>query len=566
MEIKLSYCMLLIMGFLFSDTTIAKSKKPFKGKQKCFDYIIIGFGAAGAVLARKLSDDFSASVLVLEAGENNVLDPMTLSPEPFIFDQTLVYAPNFAATYPILTPAGGAIIYSEGREWGGGAAHNDMQAVRGVPADYNRWGIDSQNPQWFYPNILPLMKALETYTPDDTIANPTQRGFSGPIHITQNPSIDEDELAIALSEVAGAPFVSDYNNALLSNVSTGPIQNFVTAGQGSRRSFSAYDFTTIGEIIDMKGRGLNGRQLRVRGNAIVSKIIFNTQCTVPKAIGVEYAYNNPDRNNMEVKTVYARKEIILCAGAINTPKILMLSGIGDAQTLQELGINVVVDNPHVGAHLQNQYGAIAMLAEAEPTRHIPGGQIISFIDERPYMPADEIRRMQVIAVDSEESKILAGFILKPQSVGSVTIASKDPLMPAQVRMNMYSDGTVNDVGSDAYLTVSFFKIAQAVAQTSGHVVVYPTSEQYASDDMLFAAALNPASLAIAYHNVGTTRMGTSIDNSVVDGNLRVHGVRNLMVADIGVESSIVSGNTCYSAYLIALVAAQILGAPTLPAL
>lgn len=606
MKIKLIHCTMFILGILLPNASFAKCKKPFKGNQKCFDYIIVGFGSAGAILARKLSDDFNVSVLVLEAGENNVLDPITLSPTPFIFDSELVYAPNFAATYPILTPAGGAIIYSEGREWGGGAAHNDMQAVRPNQTDANQWGLDANNAQWFYPNILPLMKALETYTPDGTIADYTQRGCCGPIGITQNPPIVDDELAEAMAEVTGSPFTSDYNNVLLSNVSTNAVQSFVTAGQDARRSFSAYDFTTIGEIIDEKGRGLYGRQLRVRGNAVVSKLLFSgLNCSEPRAIGVEYIYNNPDRNTTQVRRVYARNKIILAAGAINTPKILMLSGIGDAQALQELGIDVVVDNPNVGAHLQNQYGAIATLAEAEEvrsvsngvldvnihrrshvhsnlknqydalsafigadiTRHIPGGQLLSFIDERPYMPADEVRRMQVIGVDAEPMKILAGFILKPQSVGAVTITSKDPLIPAKVRMNMYSDGTFEDVGSDAYLTVSFFKIAQAIAAASGHVVTFPTPEQYeAGDAALFAAALNPSSLAITYHNVGTTRMGTSVANGVVDGDLHVFGVKNLMVADIGALPTSPSGNTCYSAYVVALVAAQVLGVPTPSAL
>lgn len=606
MKMKHLYIVLLMLGILSSETNFAKHKKPFKGNQQKFNYIIVGFGSAGAILARKLSDNFNLSVLVLEAGENNVLDPMTLSPTPFIFDQELVYAPNFAATYPVLTPAGGAVFYSEGKEWGGGAAHNDMQAVRGVPSDYNKWGLDSNNPQWFYPNVLPLMKELETYTPNDTVADYTQRGCCGPIGITQNPPINEDELAIAMAQVTGSSFTSDYNNALLPSISTNAVQSFVTSGDNARRSFSAYDFCPIGEVIDGEGRGLDGRKLRVLSNAVVTRLLFDDSgCANPKVIGVEYLYNDPEVASEQVKTAYACCKVILCAGAINTPKILMLSGIGDAGVLQELGIDVVVDNPNVGAHLQNQYGAIAMLAEAEEmrnvavelcdtdnnqqshvpsnlqnqyqvhakkaksktTRHIPGGQLLSFIDERPYMPADEVRRMQIIGVDTEPMKALAGFILKPHSVGSVSIVSKDPLMPAKVRMNMYSDGTFADVGSDAYLTVSFFKIAQAIADASGHVVTYPTPEQYAAgDEALFEAALNPSSLSITYHSVGTTRMGTNKFNSVVDGNLHVHGVRNLMISDIGVESSIVSGNTCYSAYVIALVAAQILGVPTPPVL
>lgn len=562
MKTKLFYSVVSILTLLLPADVAAKSKV-YKGHQKEFDYIIVGFGAAGAVLARKLSDGNKNSVLVLEAGENNILDPRTLSPEPFIFDQTLVYDPSFAATYPVLAPAGGAVIYSEGREWGGGAAHNDLQVVRGVPADYNQWAFDSNNLQWLYSNVLPLMKALEKYTPDDTIADPTQRGFFGPISVTQNPPIDDDEFAIAIADVTGSPIVSDYNNALLSNVCTGAVQQFVTAGSNSRRSFSAYDFTPIDEVMDEKGRGLNGRKLRVMGNAVVSRILFDGN----KAIGVQYLRNLPGKRSEQVRKVYAKKKIILCAGAINTPKILMLSGIGDAAMLENLGIDVVVNNPNVGANLQNQYGAIAMLEDMEPVRHLPGGSILSFIDERPYMPADSIRRMQLIGVDTPEETIIGGFLMQPKSRGSVTITSKDPLIPAKVSMNMYTDGTFSDVGSDAYLVVSFFKIAREIAAAADHRVTYPTPEQYeAGDEALFAAALNPSSLAITYHNVGTTRMGTSIANGVVDGNLHVMGTKGLMVGDIGVESIIVSGNTCYSAYVIALVAAKILGVPTPPAL
>lgn len=560
MRIQLLY-IVMIITVVFPFDIISKHK-PYEGNEKEFDYIIVGFGAAGAVLARKLSDGNKNSVLVLEAGENNVLNPMTLSPQPFIFDQTLVYDPSFAAIYPILTPTG-AIIYSEGREWGGGAAHNDLQTVRPIPADANAWAASSQNNQWLYRNILPLMKALEKYTPDGTVANPTQRGSFGPISVTQNAPIDTDEFAIAIADVTGAPLVSDYNNALLSNVSTGAVQQFVTSGENNRRSFSAFDFTPIGQVIDNEGRGLNGRKLRIMGNAVVARILFDGN----KAIGVQYLRNCADKKSEQIKKVYARKKVILSAGAINSPKILMLSGVGDKTTLQNLGIDVVLHNPHVGANLENQYGVLAHLEDIEMVRHIPGGSILSFINAQPYMPADEIRRMQLIGVDTPEETMIGGFIVKPKSRGSVTITSKDPLIPAKVSMNMYTDGTYADVGSDAYLTVSFFKIVQDIAAAADHTVIYPTPEQYAAgDEALFAAGLNPSSLVITYHNIGTTRMGTSRENSVVDGNLQVHGIKNLMIADIGVLPESPSGNPCYSAYVVALIAAQVLGIATPPIL
>lgn len=534
------------------------AEKVFKGHQDKFDYIIVGFGAAGAILARKLSDNFDNSVLVLEAGENKILDPVVLSPDPEEFEDELGFDPTYSITYPIPAPAGVA-TYSEGRTWGGGATHNDMQAVRPTPNDTVAWATMGNNAQWLYANILPLMTALETYTPDGTVANPTQRGLTGPIGLTQNVAVSDDPLAMAIATVAAAPFTADYNNALLSTVSTGPIQLFTKAGE--RRSFSAYDFMTIGEIMDHKGRGLHGRKVRVMGNAVVTRILFDGT----KATGVQYLRNHSDKKSEKIKKVYARKQVILCAGAINSPKLLMLSGIGDAEMLNNLGIDVVVDNPNVGAHLENQYGAIALMTY---NTEIPGGQIASFIDERPYMPADSVRRMQLIGMNaSEDVALLAGLILKPSSVGSVTIVSKDPLMQPKVDMNMYSDGDVTTVGSDAYKVVSFLKLAKAIATAAGSTMIYPTEEQYAAgDEALLQAAQNPSSLVIAYHTIGTTRMGTSIANGVVDGNLRVLGAQNLMVLDIGSLPVSPSGNTCYSAYITALIGAQVLGVPTPPAL
>jgi choline dehydrogenase len=561
-KIQRFYCLLIILTVFFPIHMVGK-QKIYKGHKNLFDYIIVGFGAAGAILARKLSDGNKQSVLVLEAGENNILTPETLLPNPFGPELMLSFAPNYAATYPVITPADTVINYSEGREWGGGAAHNDMQAVRPTRLDASSWALKAGNNQWSYDQILPLMKSLETYTSNGTIINPTQRGLHGPIHLTQNPSISNDSLAIAIASVTGAPFISDYNNALLSNVSTDPIQLFNTKGvvPGSRRSFSAYDFMHIGTIMDKKGRGLHGRKVRVMGNAVVSRILFDNK----KAIGVQYLRNVSSKKSEQIKKVYARKKVILCAGAINTPKLLMLSGIGDAKLLNNLGIDVVEDNPNVGSHLENQYGAGVIITYSTP---IPGDQIAGFIDERPYMPADSMRRMQLIGINiSDTIAELVGLVLHPSSVGSVTIVSKDPLIPAKINMNMYSDATVSDIGSDAYLVVSFFKIAKAIATAMGQTVLSPTSAQYAAGDQaLLEAAINPSSLIIAYHTIGTTRMSKSKKDGVVDGNLHVYGIENLMIADIGVLPLSPSGNTCYSAYIVALVAAKILGILTPPAL
>ena len=341
------------------------------------------------------------------------------------------------------------------------------------------------------------------------------------------------------------------------NVSTSAIQQFITAGADSQRSFSANEFMAIGEIIDFRGRGLDGRPVRVKGNAVVTRILFDNS---NRAIGIQYLRQSGASQIERLHTAYARKKVILCAGSINTPKLLMLSGVGPAAELESVGIPVRVDSPHVGQNLQNQYGPAAVLTNSTP---IPGGQIASFIDERPYMPADDVRRIQIVGLDvGNNIAQMIGFMLQPSSRGSVEIVSSDPLISAKVNLNMYSDGSFADVGSDAYLTVSYYKIVQAIAAAAGETLLYPSPAQFTQGDAgLLQAALSPAALTIASHIVGTARMGTSIENGVVDGNLNVFGTKNLMIADASVENPITSGNTCMGVYVIAAVAAQILGVP-----
>jgi choline dehydrogenase-like flavoprotein len=157
--------------------------------------------------------------------------------------------------------------------------------------------------------------------------------------------------------------------------------------------------------------------------------------------------------------------------------------------------------------------------------------------------------------------------MQPKSIGSVEIVSKDALIPPKLNLNLFTDGPGGTPGfaipgTDAYLTVSFFKIVKAIATAAGETVIYPTPAQYAGGDAaLFAAALDLSSLALSFHACATARMGTSKTNGVVDGNLNVFGVKNLMIADTSVMNPITSGNTCLPAYVVGLVAADVLGVP-----
>lgn len=533
-----------------------------QNKKKRYDYIIIGGGAAGCIEARKLSDDHRKSVLLLEAGGNYVHDPITLDPNWLDNVGALLVDARFAINYPLFYPPLTTATYSEGRELGGGAAHNFLLAVRATPSIYDGWAAITGNPRWsYYGNVLNLMKALETYTPDGTVANPAERGFNGPIAVTQAPPLDPvpGDLLSALSAVTLTPFVADYNDPSTGDIGISAVQQFITPGANSRRSFSALDF--LDGVIDANGKGLNGRKLTVITNAQALDIRINNDM---RATSVRYTFINNENNKAEyeVKKASLRERtgvLILAAGSIQTPRLLLQSGVGPAAQLTEIGIPVVLDSPNVGQNLQCQYGGPAILTDGVPF------EAEAFIDGYPYMPNDGIRRVQIINVPIGGDLVQAlPAITNPASRGSVTLASSNPFLQPNVVINLFTDGPVSTPGTDAYLQVSFYKIIKAAAEASGNTVFYPTPADYASDATLLAAA--QADVVIQSHIVGTARMGTNISNGVVDGNLKVFGLKNVYIGDNSIEPQSGNGNVCYPAYIIGLVLCQVLGVPTPPAL
>ncbi len=530
------------------------------------DFIIVGAGAAGCILARKLSDD-GHTVVLIDGGEFRYDDPVITNPVYQANANKLIFGQNYAKTYPLPIGFLQSATYSEGQgSIGGSAAHNFMLAVRGTPDIYDSWSVASGDNRWLYNTLLPTMIAIETYTPDSTVANPAQRGSTGPIKITQEPPVTQgagtfyNNLVTATS--GSTVLTTDYNNPLLGTLTIGASQSFVTPNPDSHRSYSAIEYLPqtpmINAVIDVNGKGLNCRNLRVLSNSRAVKINFDSK----KAVAIEYLTTNGDVSTSNKVFLKSTGKLILTAGAIQTPKLLMLSGVGPSSTLTSLGIDVVVNSSQVGQNLVNQYGTTVLITTPTP---IDAGQ--TFFDCSPYSPVTGERKVQLLSSSSS-----GGFVpfvslvslLNPGSIGSMTVVSTNPLIDPEISMAFYTDGAYTTPGTDANLMVSALKIIRDASAATGYTMIVPP--QASTDSEFNTFVTTPSNYIPQSHITGTTRMGTSIANGVVDGSLKVFGLDNVWIGDIGVEPTPTDGNTCFGAYYIAQTLSGILGAPTPPVL
>lgn len=581
---------------------------------KTVDYIIVGGGTAGLTCAWGLTNDNKTSVLVLESGLDLIADPVVLSPNFAAFASPLTNDPKYAYTYATDPSTSTQVIYSEGHLLGGGSAHNYLQAVRGTPDVYNEWAVISGNPDWSYANLLPLFLNQEHYKPDGTIADPTQRGLSGRLYISQQTPLT-DPFSAAVADGLGVDQIEDYNDHFsiplppfyANTVGVSANQQWATdfcptqtcgvrsfSGNSYLKGITAEQGATppVLPIVDAHNNGINGRKLFVRTSTTVSRILFNGT----RAIGVELIINKGTCT--KTLRTFARKGVILSAGAIHTPALLQLSGIGRASDLVPLGINVILENDNVGYNLQNQYGVTTVIRNICSTDTPPCATPPLFEASTAWHDlgiGDSVRRAQAdflsaaffpagiaatLGLTLDETTltfndmVLLNFILDPKSLGSVVIRSTDPLTAPYINLNMFTDTAgIGGTSQDLADAVTIFKLAKEIAeaQTGGTVedVLYPPMDHYpfplgtanpvtVGDRLLEQDAIhNPF---ITQHACGTCRMSLSPDTGVVDGRLRVHGLDNVYIADASIMPKSTTGNTGYPCFFIGLRLAKFLGA------
>ncbi|MCY3996071.1 MAG: choline dehydrogenase [Rhodobacter sp.] len=530
-----------------------------------FDFIIIGAGSAGCVLANRLSEDSGSKVLLIEAGGSDAHPILRL---PLAAGLAYFHKPtNWGyATTPQYGLNGREIAWPRGKVLGGCSSINGMMYMRGNRRDYDDWrqmGLAG----WGYRDVLPYFKRSEDHADRDG----PYHGKAGPLRVVtakaQNPLYDD---FLKAAKAAGHPRVDDHNGP--DQEGLGPYDFNIRDG---RRESSATAF-----LRPIKGRP----NLTIWKNTRVERLMLEgkhvTGVTAWRPAGRE--------------TVAARREVVLAAGTINTPQILELSGIGDPETLKAAGIEVAHALPEVGENLQEHLGVyltyrckdpITLYGLMRPDRALWAGirayvmgegpasavplEVGGFLRTRPDVDRPDIHITFVPGLNLETTQSGQGqhgylinfYQLRPVSRGYVHVSSDRPSQPPMIDAGYLSDPSDLECFRGGYRLAQRIGTQSPLADRNAGMI---SPEKVLETDAEIDAWLRSAANTI-FHPVGTARMGAD-EGSVVDEALRVRGLDGLRIADASVMPRIIGGNTSAPTMMIAEKSADMmLGRAPLPA-
>ena len=523
-----------------------------------YDFIIVGAGSAGAALAHRLSENPRWRILLLEAGAPS--HPFSRVPVSF---GLLIDHPTANWRYssePEEFTANRRIPVPRGKLLGGSSSINGLVFVRGQPLDYDTWR-QMGNPGWSFQDVLPVFRRMEHYEQgaDDL------RSEGGPLRVSEATEKGPfyDALRAAAREL-GLTHNPDYNGA----TQEGIVRTQTTISRGVRQSTARCYLQPV----------RNRPNLRIESRAHTRRLVLDgTRCT-----GVVY------RQGERTVEAHASREVIVCSGAVATPQLLELSGIGRPDVLGSHGIEVTHALSGVGENLRDHINARIQFHAQRPElsynqrmkgigpaiqvlhylfrqrgfMSLPSAPMLAFLKTSPHMDTPNVQ-MHIVpyAVKNPKKRQLhdfpgmtiAVYQLRPESLGSIHIKSPDPAEHPAIRFNFLSDPIDQDAMINGFRLIR--KIADTEAMRSVLRDEYSPGADTRSDEEILDFIRSTAETA--YHPIGTCRMAPA-PAGVVDERLRVHGLSGLRIADASIMPTMVSGNTNGACIMIGEKASDLL--------
>ncbi len=520
-----------------------------------YDYVIVGAGSAGCVLANRLSADPAVTVALIEAGGRDKKKEIQI-PAAFAKLFKTPYDWNFTTT-PQKHAADREMYWPRGKMLGGSSSINAMMWVRGHQADYDGWGVDG----WAYDDVLPYFHKIERRVGSNYGGT---YGTDGPLWIEELR--DPNPLTRAFLDACGEADLKALHE-MNEPDNTGFSPTPVTQHRGRRWSEAdAY-------LHPVRKRP----NLTVITNALVERVHTVETDDGPRATGV--VYRTADGTST---TVTAGRDVLLAAGAIGSPHLLMLSGIGDPDQLAAAGVDLVARSLHVGRNLQDHLAAGWIMHTPTPVTLVDAekiGQLIRYlathkgmlssnvaeavamVHTEPGLPGPDIELLFAavpfldhgFTTPTGHGFTIATILLQPRSTGTITLTSADPTVAPDIDPAYLTDD------ADMQTILAGLKIARNIMQSPSlapHVGAPMRPDHEPVDDADMETFVRQYSETL-YHPVGTCRMGDDA-SSVVDGQLRVRGVAGLRVVDASVMPRIIRGHTNAPTIMIAEKASDLL--------